>query len=124
MSRGAGKMQDYVLLWLGDGATCTIADIHSSLLDHWEFEGCGAKNHSRSLRNSLARAIRGLAKAGKIQQTPAGEWWIPGAAKELEKERREELLDSLSRGGTCRCQPRQGHSGGSLSNPETATPGW
>ena len=91
MSRGAGKMQDHVLLWLGDGSTFTIAGLHSSLLNDPDFEGRGAKNHSRSLRNSLARAIRGLAKAGKIQQTPAGEWWIPGAAKELEKDRREAL---------------------------------
>ena len=91
MSRGAGKMQNHVLLWLGDGTACTIADMHRSLLHDLDFEGRGAKNHSRSLRNSLARAIRGLAKAGKIKQTPGGAWWIPGAAKELEKGRREEL---------------------------------
>ena len=89
--QGEGRLQEHVLLWLDDGSSYTIADLHSSLLDDANFEGRGAKNHSRSLRNSLARAIRGLAKAGKIKQTPAGEWLIPGAVKEREREEREEL---------------------------------
>jgi hypothetical protein len=90
MSRGPGKMQDFILLFLGGGEAHAVGELHSFLFDLPAFEGRGAKNHSRSLRNSLTRAIRALAEAGKIKQNASGEWIVPGAREEREKSEHEE----------------------------------
>jgi hypothetical protein len=83
-------MQDFILLFLNGGEAHTIAQLHSFLLGDSDFEGRGARDRSRSLRNSLTRAIRGLAKAGKIKQNASGEWIVPGAREERERSKREE----------------------------------
>lgn len=60
----------------------TVASLHKALLERdrrfkYRFQS-DAKDRSRSLRNSLTRALRGLAKAGEAARNDIGEWVATG----------------------------------------------
>ena len=66
----------------------TIAALHTGLLkrierpdNYWFVPHGGSANRSRSLRNSMTRAIRALAKAGKISRNAVGEWSTGGRSQ-------------------------------------------
>ena len=92
MSRGPGKMQEWIDLELScysDGRT--LAEMHRQYLLE-EDEHSSAKDHARAVRNSMARALRALEKLGKIRRD-GDKWLSPDAvehdrlAKEAAKKR-------------------------------------
>jgi hypothetical protein len=83
-NRASGHMRLWVEAALNKYGPSTTAALHARLLkrverpdDYW-FQDRGGANRSRSLRNSMTRAMRCLAKAGKISCNEVGEWSAGG----------------------------------------------
>jgi hypothetical protein len=78
-----GRMQGWLLEVLRERPGVTIAWLHQRLmsavkLEPYWWEERGAANRPRSLRNSMTRALRGLARAGKVRRDEVGEWTVTG----------------------------------------------
>jgi hypothetical protein len=83
MSRGPGKMQQWIVLELScysEGRT--LAEMHRQYLRE-EDECSSAKDHARAVRHSMARALRALEKLGKIRRD--GDRWLSPTAAEHDR---------------------------------------
>jgi hypothetical protein len=72
-------MQTILSATLRSRGGMTIAALHKRYLERWPTE------HRRSVRNSMARALRGLEKLGKVRRDDIGVW----RSTEVDEERRD-----------------------------------
>jgi len=68
LSRRLGWMQAILSATLRSRGGMTIAALHKRYLERWPME------NRRSVRNSMARALRGLEKLGKVRCDDIGVW--------------------------------------------------